>query len=286
MFNRVDAIIVPSVWVENSPLVIHEAQQARVPVITADAGGMAEYVSHEVNGLLFKHRSYASLSQQMQRFVDDPALAKQLGMRGYLFSEDGNIPDIEEHVREIENQYKYVINRCDSAYVTHGRAPWRITFDTNPDTCNLNCIMCEEHSPHSTLADIRKTKGRAHRLMPVELIERTVAEAAPHGLREIIPSTMGEPLLYKHFGDILALCEKYKVKLNLTTNGTFPGIGAKAWAERIVPIASDVKISWNGATKATQESIMAGSQWEKMLENARAFINVRDSHAKEPLIKS
>ena len=38
VFNRVDAIVVPSVWVENSPLVIHEAQQARVPVITAATG--------------------------------------------------------------------------------------------------------------------------------------------------------------------------------------------------------------------------------------------------------
>lgn len=36
VFDRVDAIVVPSVWVENSPLVIHEAQQARVPVITAN----------------------------------------------------------------------------------------------------------------------------------------------------------------------------------------------------------------------------------------------------------
>lgn len=53
VFDRVDAIVVPSVWVENSPLVIHEAQQARVPVITADAGGMREYVAHEVTGLLF-----------------------------------------------------------------------------------------------------------------------------------------------------------------------------------------------------------------------------------------
>jgi len=41
VFNRVDAIVVPSIWVENSPLVIHEAQQARVPVVTGDAGGMA-----------------------------------------------------------------------------------------------------------------------------------------------------------------------------------------------------------------------------------------------------
>jgi glycosyltransferase involved in cell wall biosynthesis len=68
VLNRVDAIVVPSIWEENSPLVIHEAQQARVPVITADVGGMAEYVRHEHNGLLFRHRNAGSLATQMQRF--------------------------------------------------------------------------------------------------------------------------------------------------------------------------------------------------------------------------
>ena len=24
--------------------------------------------------------------------------------------------------------------------------PYRITIDTNPDQCNLNCIMCDTHS--------------------------------------------------------------------------------------------------------------------------------------------
>ncbi len=279
VFNRVDAIVVPSVWVENSPLVIHEAQQARVPVITADTGGMAEYVSHEENGLLFEHRSHASLSQQMQRLVDDPTLARRLGAQGYLFSENGDIPSIEEHVKEIEKLYEQVLTKRGSTQVSQGNGPWRLTFDTNPDTCNLHCVMCEEHSPYSTLSTARKEGGRAHRLMPIELIERVVADAVPHGLREIIPSTMGEPLLYKHFGEILKLCVKHQVKLNLTTNGTFPGLGAKAWAERIVPVASDVKISWNGASKVTQESIMIGSDWEDMLENVRTFITVRDSHA-------
>jgi len=79
--------------------------------------------------------------------------------------------------------------------------------------------------------------------------------------------------------EIIDLCAQYGVKLNLTTNGTFPGRGAKAWAERIVPIASDVKISWNGARKETQESIMLGTRWERVLENVRGFIRVRDAHA-------
>jgi glycosyltransferase involved in cell wall biosynthesis len=59
---------------ENSPLVIHEALQARVPVVTAAYGGMGEYVQHEVNGLLFEHRQPDDLGRAMQRLVDDPEL--------------------------------------------------------------------------------------------------------------------------------------------------------------------------------------------------------------------
>lgn len=275
VFNRVDAIVVPSVWVENSPLVIHEAQQVRVPVITADIGGMGEYVAHEINGLTFAHRSFRSLAQQMQRFVDEPSLAVRLGLRGYLGSDTGDVPELSSHVREIEALYDRVLPARSGLEQASADGPWRITFDTNPDTCNLRCVMCEEHSPHRRQARPSKTR----REMPFELFERVVAEAAPRGLREIIPSTMGEPLLYAHFDGILDLCRRYGVKLNLTTNGTFPRLGADAWAARIVPYASDVKISWNGATRATHEAIMKGTRWEQVLENVRGFVAVRDAHA-------
>ncbi|HJL22377.1 MAG: radical SAM protein [Sandaracinus sp.] len=281
VFNQCDAIVVPSVWVENSPLVIHEAQQARVPVVTGDAGGMAEYVQHEMNGLLFEHRSVEALAEQMQRFVDDPVLAERLGARGYPHTSSGDVPDIEDHARAVERLYERALERRDTARVRRRPGPWRITFDTNPDTCNLRCIMCEEHSPHSSLQVLRRAEGRPRRLMPFELIERVVAEAAPHGLEEIIPSTMGEPLLYERFEDILKLCDRYGVRLNLTTNGTFPRLGAEAWARKIVPVTSDVKVSWNGATKATHEAIMLGAGWEKVLENVRTFVAVRDEHAAE-----
>ena len=82
VFNRCDAIVVPSIWAENSPLVIHEAQQARVPVITAGYGGMAEYVRHEENGLLFAHRDTESLARQMQRLADDPGAGAAAGQPG------------------------------------------------------------------------------------------------------------------------------------------------------------------------------------------------------------
>lgn len=279
VFDRVDAIVVPSVWVENAPLVIHEAQGAGVPVITADVGGMAELVHPEVNGLRYRHRDPDDLARQMQRFVDDPALASRLGQRGYLLDPDGQPPDVHAHVREIEALYTELVGRRRSARVDPLPGPWRITFDTNPDDCNLRCVMCEEHSVHSTLQDERRASGKKPRRMPVELIRRVLADAAGTGLREIIPSTMGEPLLYAHFEEILNLCQHHGVRLNLTTNGTFPRLGALAWAERLVPVTSDVKISWNGATKATHEAVMPGTQWERVLENVRTFIAVRDAHA-------
>jgi glycosyltransferase involved in cell wall biosynthesis/MoaA/NifB/PqqE/SkfB family radical SAM enzyme len=280
VFDGVDAVVVPSIWVENSPLVIHEALQAGVPVVTAAAGGMAELVRHEENGLLFRHREVGDLARQMQRLADDPDWARTLGARRYLASPDGDVPGIEDHAAAIEGYYRAVVRPRDSARVTMSPGPWRITFDTNPDDCNLHCIMCEEHSPHSPLQRLRRQQGRPPRRMDVALIERVLESSRGTGLREIIPSTMGEPLLYRDFERILDLCARYEVKLNLTTNGTFPRLGARAWAEKIVPVTSDTKISWNGATAGTHERIMLGTRWEEVVRNVRDFVGVRDEHAR------
>ena len=160
---------------------------------------------------------------------------------------------------------------------------WRITLDTNPDFCNLNCVMCEDHSPYAASRAERKKSGLLRPLMDVELLERVVREAAELGIKEIIPSTMGEPLLYPHFDTFLDLCSELGLTLNLTTNGTFPAPKAyqnvEYWAQRIVPITSDVKISWNGVSEKIQSEIMIGTSLEEHIENTRRFIAVRDEWA-------
>ncbi|NGX31139.1 MAG: 2-deoxystreptamine glucosyltransferase [Chlamydiae bacterium] len=109
VFNHIDCIVVPSIWGENSPLVIHEALQAKVPVITANYGGMQEYIQHEVNGLLFKHRNINDLACQMSRLVNDPTFASSFTKQGYLQSEDGNIPDMHHHVKSILEIYEKIL---------------------------------------------------------------------------------------------------------------------------------------------------------------------------------
>lgn len=157
-----------------------------------------------------------------------------------------------------------------------GTYPWRITFDTNPDDCNMSCIMCEEHSIFSPLRKERILKNKPHRRMDFEIIRKTVSEMVKYGLVEVIPSTMGEPLLYENFEDIVDLCKQTGVRLNLTTNGTWPRLGPEKWARLICEVTSDVKISWNGATKNTQESIMKGSLFDKRLNDLKVFIATRD----------
>ena len=67
---------------------------------------------------------------------------------------------------------------------------WRITVDTNPEDCNLSCIMCEEHSPYSDFKQkLFAATGIHHRRMPAEWIDKIFREAHDLGVREIIPST-------------------------------------------------------------------------------------------------
>ena len=60
---EIDWVVVPSIWWENSPLVIQEAFLHGRPVICSDIGGMAEKVEHEVNGLHFRVGDHAALGR-------------------------------------------------------------------------------------------------------------------------------------------------------------------------------------------------------------------------------
>ena len=74
----IDVVVVPSIWYENAPLVIREAFLARTPVITADFGGMREWVRDGVDGLLFQARDVADLRRQIARCITEPDLVPRL----------------------------------------------------------------------------------------------------------------------------------------------------------------------------------------------------------------
>jgi glycosyltransferase involved in cell wall biosynthesis len=78
LIQLVDWVIVPSVWWENSPLVIQEVFMHKRPIICSDIGGMAEKVEDMVTGLHFKVRNAASLAKQLQKVVNQPEIWSNL----------------------------------------------------------------------------------------------------------------------------------------------------------------------------------------------------------------
>jgi glycosyltransferase involved in cell wall biosynthesis len=95
----VDWVIVPSIWWENSPLVIQEAFLHGRPVICSDIGGMAEKVTDGVNGLHFHARDAVSLARTLRRAATTPDLWHSL---------QKGIPTVhrmEDHVATLSQLY-------------------------------------------------------------------------------------------------------------------------------------------------------------------------------------
>ena len=78
VLSELDAIIVPSLWYENSPLTIHEAFLAGIPVIASRLGGMAEFVRDGKNGLLFEVGDAADLAERIRELDRDRGLLERL----------------------------------------------------------------------------------------------------------------------------------------------------------------------------------------------------------------
>jgi glycosyltransferase involved in cell wall biosynthesis len=105
LIAEVDWVVVPSIWWENSPLVIQEAFLHGRPVICSDIGGMAEKVTDGVNGLHFRVGSPQSLARTIRRAVSSPDLWERLR---------GGIPEIykiEDSVAVLSEIYQALLDR-------------------------------------------------------------------------------------------------------------------------------------------------------------------------------
>jgi glycosyltransferase involved in cell wall biosynthesis len=78
VFAELDVLVVPSLWLENTPLVVHSAQADYCPVIASDLPGLSEMVRHEESGLLFSAGSATELSQQLMRIINETDLLPRL----------------------------------------------------------------------------------------------------------------------------------------------------------------------------------------------------------------
>ena len=69
VLSGLDLIVVPSIWWENSPLVIQEAKLAGIPILVSNIGGMAENVVPDFHGDHFERNDTLDLANKLHLFI-------------------------------------------------------------------------------------------------------------------------------------------------------------------------------------------------------------------------
>ncbi|MCX7957723.1 MAG: glycosyltransferase [Deltaproteobacteria bacterium] len=101
VYKSIDYLIVPSVWEENSPLVIHEALIHNTPVIASKRGGNPELVKEGVNGFLFEPDEKDSLLKLVERIIRNKIFFRKV--------DNSVVMDISEHTEKIVRFYRELL---------------------------------------------------------------------------------------------------------------------------------------------------------------------------------
>jgi glycosyltransferase involved in cell wall biosynthesis len=112
VYAQLDVLVVPSLWLENSPIVIHEAFMAGIPVIGARIGGIANLVEHGCTGLLYDPVSPQELASALRALIEQPDLLDRL--TGHVRAAP-HVKSIADDAREWEQTYEAVRGRHAAA---------------------------------------------------------------------------------------------------------------------------------------------------------------------------
>jgi len=100
-------VVVPSVWMENSPVVIYEALSFGKPVVTTDRGGNPELIEHGKNGFVVPANDSTGITKAVLKLLNDDELYAKMAKNALNSSRKF---DIEKYIDNLEKIYSGIIN--------------------------------------------------------------------------------------------------------------------------------------------------------------------------------
>lgn len=83
-FRQADVFVFPTFYYnECFPLVLLEAMQWRLPLVSSDEGGIPDIVQHGVNGFVAERKNATALASALEKLIVDPTKRRQMGEQGY-----------------------------------------------------------------------------------------------------------------------------------------------------------------------------------------------------------
>jgi glycosyltransferase involved in cell wall biosynthesis len=107
LYGQHSVFVVPSQCYDNLPNVILEGMAHRRPAIVSRLGGLTETVEHNVTGFHFDPGNAQDLADKIDRMLDDPAKAEEMGISAYEYVKSNNSP--QQHIASIEALFRRCI---------------------------------------------------------------------------------------------------------------------------------------------------------------------------------
>lgn len=142
------------------------------------------------------------------------------------------------------------------------------------NACNLRCTMCGRNWMKERIGYIEWN-----------LFTKIIDEAAEYNLPSIKLNYRGEPLLHPDIVKMVKYAKKKGIlEVQFNTNGR---LLSKKKARELIEAGLDrIIFSFDAATKETYEKIRRGSNYEKVINNIKNLINIRDKKGiKRPLTR-
>ena len=109
ILSRTDALIVPSLWPENSPVTIMEALASGTPVLASDIGGIPELIQDGVNGYLHTYNDTETLTANIRKVIEQPQTLKKMKQACLAKAQEY---ELSKQVREIARHYHRLIENA------------------------------------------------------------------------------------------------------------------------------------------------------------------------------
>lgn len=106
IYGEADIFVFPSFFRQECfPLVILEAMQAGLPVITTREGAIPEIIDNETNGIIINQKDNEALEYQINRLINDKNLRYDLGLAAReKFNENFTLEHFEKNMRNFFEQ--------------------------------------------------------------------------------------------------------------------------------------------------------------------------------------
>ena len=132
------------------------------------------------------------------------------------------------------------------------------------NACNLRCVMC----PRNFMTE--KTG-----YIEWALFEKIIDEGAEYRLPSIKLNYRGEPLLHPELPEMVAYAKrKGIIEVQFNTNGL--SLSEKKIGELLDAGLDRIIFSFDGATKETYEGIRTGSNYERVVNNIKTLVKMRN----------